>query len=185
MYQEIIDSTKQDCDKALDYLKKELTTFRTGRASRALVENLMIDYYGTKTPLYQIATINVPETQQIVIQPYDINSIKSTEKAILSSRLGLTPNVQGNIIRIILPPLSEERRKELVSVLHQKLEEVKISMRSHREEAWKEIKNKEAEGTITEDEKYKAKEELDKLVKEYNDKIEEIGQAKEKEIMTI
>lgn len=185
MYQDIIETTKKECQQALDYLKREVSTLRAARASRTLVENLLIEYYGTKTPLYQLASINVPEAHQIVIQPYDLNVIKNIEKAILSSKLGLMPNIQGNLIRIVLPPLSEERRKELVFILRQKMEEVKMSIRNHREKAWKEIRTKETEGIITEDEKYKAKEELDKLVKEYNEKIKEIGQIKEKEIMTV
>lgn len=185
MYKDFIDSTKKDCAKALDFLKNELAGLRTGRASKALVENLMVDYYGTKTPLYQLATINVPEAQQIVIQPYDKNSIKDIEKAISSSELGLTPTLEGNIIRITIPPLSEERRKELVSILHQKLEEVRVSIRNHREEAWRKIKEQEAEGSLTEDEKYKAKDELDKLAKEYDGKVDEAGEVKEKEIMTV
>ncbi len=185
MYKDIIDSIKKECDKAFDYLKKELAVLRTGRASKALVENLMVDYYGTKTPLFQLASINVPEARLIIVQPYDKNSIKDIEKAILGSELGLTPNLEENIIRITIPPLSEERRKELVSILHQKLEEVKTSIRNHREEAWRKIKEQESEGSLTEDEKYKAKDELDKLVKEYDDKVDEIGEAKEKEIMTV
>ena len=185
MYQDIIDSTKKECENALDYLKKELAALRTGRASRALVENLRVDYYNTKTPLFQLASISTPEPNLITIQPYDKDSIKDIEKAISNSNLGITPDVKGDIIRVVIPPLSEERRKELVSVLNQKLEEVKISIRNHREQAWKKIKEQEAEGKITEDEKYRAKDELDKLAREYDEKINDIGRKKEKEIMTV
>lgn len=185
MYQEMVKKAKISMTKVLEFLKEELLKMRAGRANVSIVADVVVDYYGSKVPLKQLATILAPEPQLIVIQPYDKNSFKDIEKAIQASKLGLTPVNDGKVIRISIPPLTEERRKELVQVLNQKLEESRVSLRNIREENWREIKKLESEGKITEDDKYKAQEELDKLIDEYNQKVKELGETKEREIMKI
>jgi len=181
----IVDDHKKDFEKTIEFLKQELTNIRTGRATPSLVENLMVDCYGTKTPLIQLASINVPDPKSIIIQPWDKNSLKDIEKAIQSSQLGLNPVNEGNVIRLPIPPLTEERRKELVKFVHQKIESGKIKIRQTREEIWKNLKNAEKEGKISEDDLFGQQKELQEIVDEYNEKIQEISEAKEKEIMTI
>lgn len=185
MYKQIVDGKKNDLEKAVEHLIVEIGQIRTGRANPALVENIMVDYYGTKTPLKQVASINVPESKLLVIQPWDKDSLVNIESAIRDSDLGFNPNNDGQVIRINIPSLTEERRKELVKVLNQRAEEGKISVRNVREEAWKEIQEQEREGKISEDDKFSGKDYLQKIVDEYNKKIEEIREKKEKEIITI
>lgn len=185
MYQNKIKEAEKSMEQSLEFLKGELSKIKTGRASTELVSSLKIDSYGTMTPLQQLATINVPEPQTIVIQPYDKNIISDIEKSIQSSDLGLNPVNDGNVLRISIPPLTEERRKEIVSIMNQKLEEARISLRSLREKCWKEIKELEAGGNITEDDKYKAQEELNKVIEDFNKQVEEIGAKKEEEIMSV
>lgn len=185
MYKKIISSKIKDLDKAIDFFQQEIGKIRTGRANPGLVENLMVDYYGTKTPLKQVANISVPEPRLILIQPWDTDSLANIEAAFKLSDLGLTPNNDGKSIRINIPPLNEERRRELVKVLNQKTEEARVSVRNIREEAWKEIQKAEEKGEISEDDKYRGKERLQELIDEYNKKIEELREIKEKEIMTI
>lgn len=185
MYKKIVDEKKNDLESAIEHLVLEIGKIRTGRANPALVENLMVDYYGSKTPLKQVASINVPESRLLVIQPWDKDSLVNIESAIRDSDLGFNPNNDGQVIRINIPPLTEERRKELVKVLNQKSEEAKISVRNIREEAWREIQDIEREGKISEDDKFSGKEYLQKIVDEYNKKIEEIKEKKEKDILTI
>jgi len=181
----IIDDKKVQFENAIQHLKDELKQIRTGRANSALVENLTIDYYGTKTPLQQLANINIPDSKSIIIQPWDKNSLKDIEKAIHDSPLGLNPINEGNIIRLPIPPLTEERRKELSKIVNEKVEQAKISVRNVREEIWKNIKEQKNDGKISEDDMYGQQKELQKKVEEYNDFIKKIGQEKEKEIMTI
>jgi ribosome recycling factor len=181
----IIDDKKVQFENAIQHLKDGLKQIRTGRANSALVENLTIDYYGTKTPLQQLANINIPDSKSIIIQPWDKNSLKDIEKAIHDSPLGLNPINEGNIIRLPIPPLTEERRKELSKIVNEKVEQAKISVRNVREEIWKNIKEQKNDGKISEDDMYGQQKELQKKVEEYNDFIKKIGQEKEKEIMTI
>lgn len=185
MPNQIINQAKKNMDESLGFMQNELRKFKTGRAQSALVEDILVEYYGTKTPLKQIATISVPEPAMIAISPFDKNSMKDIEKAISESKLNLTSSNDGQIIRIKIPPLTEERRQELAQVLNQKVEEVKVSIRSSREETMKKLKDMEASKQISEDEKFKTKEDLDKLVDEYNKKIEDIRKKKEEEIMTV
>ena len=184
MYQEIIDNIKPDLDKALDYLKNELSKLRVGRATPAMVEDLEIECYDQKIPLKQLANISV-QPRLIIIQPWDKRILENISKGISQSSLGLSPIVEGEVIRITIPQLSEERRKELIKILSQKVEEAKISIRRKREEAWKQIQEMERAGEIREDDKYRGKEELQKLIDEFNNKIEEIAKNKEEEIMRI
>ena len=185
MPNQLISQTKKRMDESIVFMQDELKKFKTGRAQTALVEDILIEYYGTKTPLRQLATLSIPEPAQIAISPFDKSSSKAIEKAVSESKLNLTTQNDGQVIRIQLPPLNEERRKELVQVLSQKVEEVKVSIRSLREEAFRQLKELENSKIISEDEKFKTKEELDKLVNDYNTKVEEIKKKKEEEIMTV
>jgi ribosome recycling factor len=185
MYKQIVDNKKSDFEGAIEHLNEEIGKIRTGRANPALVESLIVDYYGTKTPLKQIASINAPEARLLVIQPWDKGALVYIESALRESDMGFNPNNDGQVIRINIPALTEERRKELVKVLNQRAEDGKISVRSIREEAWKELQEAEKEGKMSEDDKFSGKDYLQKIVDEFNAKIEEIREKKEKEIMTI
>lgn len=170
---------------AITHLKQELETIRTGRAHPALVENTLIDYYGSKTPLQQLATITIPDARTIFIQPWDKNSIKDIEKAIQASTLGLQPVNEGNAILLPIPSLTEERRKELVKVVHQKAEEARVSIRNAREDIWRTIREQEKAGNISEDDMFRQQKELQKSVEDYQNTIKKLTEQKEKEILTI
>ncbi len=185
MYKEIINRIKPNLERSLEKFKEELGTLRTGRATPALVEAVEVECYGSRMPLKQLAAISVPEPRILMVQPWDTNIVKEIEKAISTSRSGLSVATTGDLIRISIPPLDEESRKELVRALNQKMETARISIRSIREQAWKEIQDKERTGEIREDDKFRGKDELQKLIDEYNKKIDELSGAKEKEIMTI
>lgn len=185
MYKEIIEKIKPNLDKTIEFLKREITGLQTARATPALVENIEVECYGTKMPIRQIAAINVPEPRSLIISPWDKTTLKEIEKAISLSRPGLMPVVDGDLIRVSILPLSEERRKELMTILIDKLEEARISIRLQRERAWKEIQELTRAGKIREDDKFRGKDELQELIDEYNEKIEEIGEKKKKEIMTV
>lgn len=185
MYNDIIAKHKDELEKAVEHFKIEAGKIRTGRANPALVEDLLVEYYGTKTPLKQIASINTPEPRLIAIQPWDRGALVPIETAIRESGLNLNPNNDGALIRINIPMLTEERRKEMVKVLNQKGEEARIAVRSVREEIWKEIQDAEKKGEISEDDKFKGKEKLQEIVDEYNKKIEALRIKKEDEIMTV
>jgi len=185
MYQEIIGGKKDDLEKSLEHLKSELSQIRTGRASTALVEGLMVDYYGAKSPLNQVANITIPEPRTITITPWNKDTLVNIEKALRESQLNLNPNNDGEVIRLNLPQLNEERRKELVKILNQKAEDAKISIRGHREDVWEEIQKLEKDGGISEDDKFKGKDDLQEVINEYNKKVEEIRSKKEEEIMTV
>lgn len=176
---------KARLEKVVGRLKNEIASLRTGRATPALVEDLEVDYYGSKTPLKAIASISNPEGRQLFIQPWDKNVIQAIEKAIQSSNLGLNPITDREAIRLSIPPLTEERRKELIKILGRYLENVRIQVRREREEVLREIDRKEKAKEISENEKFRQKNEVQKIVDEVNKKIEEIGVAKEKEIMTV
>jgi ribosome recycling factor len=181
----IINEKRNDLEKIVEYLKEEMGKLRTGRANPALVESMLIDYYGVKTPLKQLATINTPEPRVITINPWDKNSLSSIETAIRSGDLGFNPASDGQVIRINLPALTEERRKDLVKVLNQKAEEARITVRNVREDAWGKIQEMEKAGSISEDDKFRGKEKLQKVIDEYNKKIEDLRIKKEGEILTI
>lgn len=185
MYKETIESKKPEFEKALERFKEELNQLRTGRASATLVENLSVDYYGAKSPLKQVASISIPEPRTIVISPWDKGSLVNIEAAIRESQLNLNPMNDGQVIRINIPALTEDRRKEMVKVLNQKNEDAKINARRIREEIWNEIQQLEKDGKIGEDEKFIGKDQLQAAVDEYNAKIEEIRKKKEGEIMTV
>ncbi len=176
---------KPKLEKIVERLRHEVAGLRIGRATPALVEDLEVDYYGTKTPLKAVASISSPEPRTIVIQPWDKAVIPAIEKAIQGSSLGLSPITDREAIRLSVPPLTEERRRELVKMLSRHLEDARIQVRKEREEALKEIDKKEKAKEISEDEKFRQKNEAQKIVDEINKKIEEMGAAKEKEIMTV
>jgi ribosome recycling factor len=183
--QKAIDEKKESLDQAIEHLKIEMGKIRTGRANPGLIESLLVDYYGAKTPLKQIATINTPEPRLLTIQPWDKGSLVNIEAAIRESDLGFNPNNDGQLIRISIPQLTEDRRKEFVKLVNQKAEEAKIAVRNVREEIWKTVQNMEKDGQISEDEKFRGKDQIQKVVDEYNKLIEDIQEKKEKEIMTV
>ena len=185
MYKKIISDLKPILDKAIAHFGTEIANLRTGRATSALVEDIIVECYGTKMPIKQIAAIHAPEPRLILIQPWDKSIIKEIEKVIISTRPGLNPVTDGDVIRINLPLLTEERRKELVKLLGQYAESARISIRQIRDEAWKTIQELEKEGQIREDDKFRGKDALQEAMDEYNKKIKDIAEAKEKEIMTI
>lgn len=185
MYKELIEKKKVELEKSIEHYKEDLGQLRTGRASTALVDNILVDYYGNKSPLKQVASISTPEARVILISPWDKSSLPMIEKELRESQLNLNPNNDGQVIRINLPMLTEDRRKELVKILNQKAEEAKISIRKHREEVWNDIQKAEKEGMMSEDDKFIGKEKLQEVVDEYNKKIETIRQEKEVEILTV
>ncbi|MBI2054915.1 MAG: ribosome recycling factor [Candidatus Sungbacteria bacterium] len=185
MTQQIIDSLKPKLAETLEYIKRELAGLRTGRATPAIVEDLEVEYYGAKQPLKALAAISVPEARQIMIAPWDKNAMEPIQKAIQQSNLGMNPIADTNGIRLTLPQLTEERRKELTKLLGQKLEEGKIAVRREREEALKKLDKAEKDKQISKDDHFRGKSEIQKLVDETNKKIDDIGTQKEKEIMTV
>lgn len=185
MYQDIIKRIKPNLEKVLEKLKQEIAVFRTGQANPSMVENILIDCYNSKMPLKQLAAISVRDARMLLIQPWDNSIVKNIEKAIISSVPGVSSAIESEFIRVNLPAHSEESRKEMVKTLGQKLEEARISVRQIREAAWKEIQDQALIGKIREDDKFRGKDELQKIVDEYNGKIKEIGEKKEKEILTV
>ena len=176
---------KQKLEHIFEALRGEAAGLRTGRASPALVEDLEVDYYGTKTPLKAIAAISTIEPRQLLIQPWDKASVQAIEKAILGSALGLAPIADRDAIRLSIPALTEDRRKELVKTLGKFVEEARIRVRQGREEVLREIDHKEKEKEISEDEKFRQRGDAQKVIDEMNKKIEELTEAKENEIMTV
>ncbi|MFH1966347.1 MAG: ribosome recycling factor [Patescibacteria group bacterium] len=185
MYKEIINKIKPQLEKTIGYLKNEFMGLQVGRATPSLLENLKVEAYGQKMALKDLAAIQIPEPRAIIIRPWDKAVVPNIESAIRKSSLGLSPIAEAEFIRLTIPPLSEERRKEIAKILQEKAEECRISIRRHREEVWREIQNLERSKEITEDEKFRAKDELQKLIDEYNKKVEEMKNRKESEIMTI
>lgn len=182
-YKEIIKKIKPELEKTIHFLEGELSKIKTGRASPSLIEDIQVECFGQKYPLKQLAAISIPEPRQIIIQPWDKSYIEPIEKTISSSNLGLSPIVDKNIIRITLPLLTEEYRKNLIKMLSEKQEDCRKTIRHWREEIWREVQEKHKDGEIREDDKFKAKDDLQDLVEEYNKKIEQIGERKQKEIL--
>lgn len=183
MIDEIYGETKTSMQKAVDALQKELARVRTGRASLTLLDGIRVDYYGTLTPLNQMASLAIPESRLITIQPWDATAIKEIEKAILKSDLGLTPASDGKLIRIAIPPLTEERRKELVKVVHKACEEHKVGVRNVRRDSNEMIKGLKKEGDVAEDDAFKAQDEIQKITDTFIAKIDAVYKEKEKEIL--
>lgn len=171
--------------KSIHVLLEDLTTIRTGRANPGLVEKLLIEYYGAPTSLMQLASISVPEPRTLMIKPFDKTTLKAIEKSILASDLGLTPNNDGLVIRLNLPPLTEDRRKELVKRVHHRVEETRVALRNIRRDSMKDVKDYETEKLISEDDRKKGEEEIQKLTDKYMAEIEKISHTKEQEIMEV
>ncbi|MDP8260416.1 MAG: ribosome recycling factor [Candidatus Gygaella obscura] len=179
---EVIKKTEDNMKKAIVSCAREFNTVRTGRASPSLVEGLHIDYYGTPTLLKQLANISVPDARLIVIQPWDLSAIAEIEKAIFSSNLGITPSNDGKVVRLAVPPLSDERREELVKVIKQMVEETRVSVRTIRRDANESVKKLESEKVISEDEKFKSQDQIQKLTNNYIAEADKLLENKEKEL---
>lgn len=185
MPQQIMQEFEQKCNASVEHLAQEYGKIQTGRANAALVENLMVDSFGSKMPLKGMASISVPESKQIAIQPWNRDQIPEIEKAILEANLGVNPQNDGSTIRLILPPLTEERRKELVKLVHQTAEDARISIRNARHEALNHLKDKEKGKEISEDELRGKEKIVQEKVDEFNKKIEEAAKKKEEDVMTV
>ena len=183
MIDDIYQETKESMSKTVEALNRELQRIRTGRASLSVLDGIKVDYYGTPTPLNQMATLAVPESRQITIQPWDASVIKDIEKAILKSDLGLTPSNDGKILRISIPPLTEERRKELVKVIHKICEDHKVTARNTRRDSNDLLKSLKKDGDISEDEAFRSQDEVQKITDEHIKRIDECYSEKEKEIL--
>ncbi len=185
----MIDDVKADAEnkmkKSIEALKRELNGIRTGRASAGLLEPLKIEYYGTPTPLQQIAAISVPEARLLMIKPYDQSTLSAIEKAILKSDLGLTPMNDGKVIRLPIPPLNEERRRDLTKVVRKHAEETHVAVRNIRRDALKDLEEMEKEKMISEDQHFKGKDLLQEVTDKYIAQVDKIAQAKEAEIMEV
>jgi ribosome recycling factor len=185
MEQELKRKTTDRMSRTIEVLKKDFSSIRTGRASLALLDGLMVNYYDSLTPLQQLASLSIPESRQIAIQPWDQKVIPELEKAILKSDLGLTPTNDGKIIRINIPSLTEERRKHLVKMVKKKAEEAKVAIRNIRRDTNEELKKLEKDKHISEDVVKKSQEEIQKLTDSYIAKVDEVLANKEKEIMEV
>lgn len=185
MIDDLLADAVRRMDKSVETTAHEFTTIRTGRASAALLDRVSVDYYGQKTPLKQLATVNVPESQLLTVQPYDPGSVKAIERAIQESDLGLTPSNDGRLIRLPIPQLTEERRKELVKVVRSLAEEGRVAIRNVRRDVMHDLKELVREGEVGDDEERRAEERLQKLTDDHVGKIGELLKRKEEEIMEV
>ncbi len=185
MINDVLKETKDHMSKTVDVLREDLMTIRTGRASPSLVERLPVEYYGSLTPLNQLATIATPEPRLLTIRPWDTSALSAIEKAILKSDLGLTPNNDGRLIRLVIPRLTEERRKELAKVIARRVEEGRVAIRHCRREAIADLRELEKEKLISEDDFYRGRDEVQKLTDQFIKTADEIGQRKTAEVMEI
>lgn len=185
MMDDLIDDATRRMDQSVEHTVHEFNSIRTGRASAALLDHVTIDYYGTATPLNQLATINVPEARMLTVQPFDPGSMKAIEKAIMESDLGLTPSNDGKIIRLPIPQLTEERRKDLVKVVRQRAEDGKIAVRNVRRDAMKHLEELVRSGEVGDDEERRAEERVQKLTDDHVGRIDELLKRKEAEILEV
>ena len=185
MLADVYQETEERMEKAMNVMVQELNAIRTGRANPSLVELLPIEYYGTQTALQELAGISVPESRSLLIRPYDPSSLKNIEKAILKSDLGLTPNNDGENIRLVLPTPTEDRRRELVKVVGIKAEEARIAIRNIRRDGIRNLRDFEDEGMITEDDLHRGEEKVQEITDNYTKKVEEVSERKESEIMEV
>ncbi|WP_078413228.1 ribosome recycling factor [Priestia abyssalis] len=185
MAKQVLQSTKEKMDKAIQAYTRELASVRAGRASASLLDKITVDYYGAPTPINQLASVSVPEARLLVIQPYDKSQVSEVEKAILKSDLGLNPTNDGTVIRIAIPALTEERRRELVKLVKKYSEDAKVAVRNVRRDANDDLKKLEKNGEITEDDLKGYSEDVQKLTDEHIAKIDSITKDKEKEIMEV
>src|SRR5881227_342206 len=185
MVAEIFDDAERRMKKAVEALKQDLAAIRTGRASSALVERINVDYYGAPTPINQVCQISVPEARLIVIQPYERRMLTDIEKAIQKSDLGINPNNDGQVIRLVIPAMSEDRRRDLVKSLHKKLDEHKVAVRNVRRDVQDKLRDREKKKEVSEDELKRSTEKLQKLTDRYIDEMDKVGKAKEQEILEV
>ena len=171
--------------RAIEAMERDFQSVRTGRASTTLVERLLVEYYGTATPLNQLASISVPEAHQILIQPWDRGVLGAIEKAIQRSDIGLVPNVDGTVVRLNIPQLTEERRRDLVKLVHKRMEEARVEIRNHRREAFDELRHSERDGLIGTDEVRRDQERLEKLTHQWIDEVDRVGKVKEQEVLEV
>ncbi len=185
MIKDLLKESESRMHSAISVLEHDLSGIRTGRANPGLVEKIHVEYYGADTPLMQLASISVPDARSLLIKPFDKSTLKAVEKAILASDLGLTPNNDGQAIRLNLPPLTEDRRRDLVKHVHHRLEEARVALRNVRRDSMKDLKEFESEKMISEDERKRGEDDLQKLVDKIVAEIETIGKRKEQEIMEV
>ncbi len=185
MIKDLLKESESRMRSAISVLEHDLSGIRTGRAHPGLVEKIHVEYYGSDTPLMQLASISVPEPRSLLIKPFDKSTLKAVEKAILASDLGLTPNNDGQAIRLNLPALTEERRRDLVKLVHHRLEEARVAMRNVRRDSMKDLKEFESEKMVSEDERKRGEEDLQKMVDKLVAEIDVIGKRKEQEIMEV
>ena len=185
MIKDLLKDCESHMQKSIHVLHEDLTSIRTGRANPGLVEKLQVEYYGSPTSLMQLASISVPEPRQLMIKPFDKTTLKAIEKSIMASDLGLTPNNDGLVIRLNLPALTEDRRRELVKRVHHRVEEARVSLRNIRRDSMKDIKDYENEKLISEDDRVRGEEELQKLTDRFMAEIDKISHIKEQEIMEV
>jgi len=185
MSSEVLASTEHKMARAVEVMERDFQGIRTGRASTALVERLHVDYYGTPTPLNQLAGISVPEPHQIVIQPWDRSVLGAIEKAILKSDIGLMPNVDGTVVRLNIPPLTEERRREIVRQVHRRMEEARVEIRNLRREAADVLKREERDGELGADEARRELETLQRLTDRFIAEVDRLGAHKEQEVLEV
>jgi ribosome recycling factor len=185
MSSETLSSADHKMARAVEAMERDFQGVRTGRASTALVDRLVVDYYGTQTPLNQLAGISVPEAHQIVIQPWDRGVLGAIEKAIQKSDIGLVPNVDGTVVRLNIPPLTEERRKDLVRVVHKRMEEARVEIRGIRRDAADELKKEERDGDVGTDEAHRQLDTLQKTTDRFISEVDRLGGVKEQEVLEV
>ena len=185
MSAEVISAIEAKMARAVEIMERDFQGLRTGRASTSLVERLVVEYYGTPTPLNQIAGISVPEAHQIVIQPWDRSVLGAIEKAIQRSDIGLTPNVDGSVVRLNIPALTEERRRDIVKSVHRRMEEAKVEIRNHRRDAGDALKKEEKDGSLGSDAAHRELEHLQKVTDRFIAEVDRLGAHKEHEVMEV
>ncbi len=183
--EDVLSAVSAKMDRAIDALNRDLGTLRTGRATPSLVENIFVDYYGTPTPLNQIASISAPDARAIMVQPWDKQSLREIEKSLIKSEMGFNPSNDGNMITVPIPPLNQERRQELVRLLKKKLEDGKVSVRNVRRDGLETLRKLEKDKFISQDENRRAQDQLQKTTDGHTKKIDQVGTAKEAEIMQV
>ena len=185
MSTEILSGVEHKMARAIEAMQRDFQGVRTGRASTSLVERIHVDYYGTETPLNQLAGLSVPEPHQIVIQPWDRSVLGAIEKAIIKSDIGLTPNVDGTVVRLNIPPLTEERRRDLVRVVHKRMEDARVEIRNIRREAAESLKKEERDGAFGADEGRRQLEALQKTTDRFIAEVDRLGEVKEQEVLEV
>ena len=185
MSTEVLSAAEHKMARAVEAMERDFQGIRTGRASTSLVERIHVDYYGTQTPLNQLAGISVPEAHQIVIQPWDRGVLGAIEKAIIKSDIGLNPQVDGTVVRLNIPPLTEERRKDIVRVVHKRMEEARVEIRNLRREAADALKREEREGEVGADEAHRQHDQVQRLTDRFISDVDRLGGAKEEEVLAV